>query len=90
MAISINSRPCQSCGKSTTNAVLCGRCYRSSPAGKAELRLERLRQQLRPVEGGGLCSECIHWQHRCTLGIPEGGTLLAHLCAVREVDSLLE
>lgn len=91
MAVSINSRPCLQCGKHTTNSVLCMRCYRSSPAGREEDRLERLRQSYKPQEDGGPCRSCIHWGRRCLLGLPEGGTLAAAvLCSAREVDSLLE
>lgn len=91
MAISINSRPCQQCGKQTTNAVLCMRCYRSSSAGLEEIRMERVRQSYKPQEDGGPCKQCVHWGRRCSLGLPEGGTLAAAvLCSAREVDILLE
>lgn len=91
MAIIINSRPCQQCGKSTTNPVLCMKCYRSSPAGLEEIRMERARQSYKPQEDGGPCRHCVHWEKRCLLGLPEGGTLAAAvLCSAREVDSLLE
>jgi len=91
MAVSINSRPCQQCGKHTTNAVLCMRCYRSSAAGLEEIRGERLRQSYKPQSDGGPCRNCVHWKARCFLGFSEGGTLAAAvLCSAREVDSLLE
>jgi hypothetical protein len=91
MAITISSRACQGCGAQTTNPVLCMKCYRTSPAGREELRLERLRQGYKPQPDGGPCKNCIHWKARCLLGFPEGGTLAAAvLCSAREVDSLLE
>lgn len=91
MAITINSRPCQQCGKHTTNPVMCMRCYRSSEAGLLEIRMERLRQSYKPQADGGPCMWCVHWEKRCLLGLPEGGTLAAAvLCSAREVDSLLE
>jgi hypothetical protein len=89
MAITINSRPCQKCGKHTTNPVMCMRCYRSSEAGLLEIRMERL--SYKPQADGGPCMRCVHWEKRCLLGLPEGGTLAAAvLCSAREVDSLLE
>ena len=91
MAIALNSRPCQACGKQTTNPVMCMKCYRTSPAGREEEKLERLRQSYKPQADGGPCKNCIHWGRRCLLGLPEGGTLAAAvLCSAREVDSLLE
>lgn len=91
MAISINSRACQGCGAQTTNPVLCMKCYRTSPAGRQEEKMERLRMSYKPQADGGPCKNCIHWKRRCLLGFPEGGTLAAAvLCSVREVDSLLE
>lgn len=90
MAVAKNHRQCLQCGKSTTSAVLCFRCYRSSDAGKAELRMQTLLNKYKPLPDGGECQHCVHWYRRCTLGFPEGGTALAQLCAVRELDSLLE
>ena len=91
MAITINSRRCQQCGKHTTNPVMCMKCYRSSEAGLLEIRMERLRQSYKPQADGGPCMRCVHWEKRCLLGLPEGGTLAAAvLCSLREVESLLE
>jgi hypothetical protein len=90
MPLAINSRTCITCGKPTTCAVYCFRCYRSSPAGKNELRLENMVKRYQRVEDGGQCKQCVHWYHRCTLGIPEAGTVFAELCSAREVDSVLE
>jgi len=53
--------------------------------------MERLRQSYKPQADGGPCKHCVHWEKRCLLGLPEGGTLAAAvLCSAREVDSLLE
>jgi hypothetical protein len=53
--------------------------------------MERLRQSYKPQADGGPCMRCVHWEKRCLLGLPEGGTLAAAvLCSAREVDSLLE
>jgi hypothetical protein len=93
MAITINSRPCQKCGKHTTNPVMCMKCYRSSAAGLLEIRMERIAAELQaPGADGGPCMRCcVHWDKRCLLGLPEGGTLAAaELCSARELDSLLE
>jgi hypothetical protein len=91
MAVSINSRLCQSCGVPTTNPLLCMKCYRTSPAGRQEEKLERMRRNYKPQEDGGPCRNCIHWKRRCLIGFPEGGTLAAAvLCSAREVDSVLE
>jgi hypothetical protein len=33
----------------------------------------------------------VHWDKRCLLGLPEGGTLAAAvLCSAREVEDMLE
>ena len=90
MQIPINSRPCAKCGRATTNAIHCFTCYRSSDAGKEELRVQRLMEKYKPLDNGGACRRCVHWYHRCTLGFPEGGTSLADLCAARELGNLLE
>jgi hypothetical protein len=79
--IPINSRLCIKCGFT---------CYRSSDAGKEELRVQRLMEKYKPLEDGGECRRCVHWYHRCTLGFPEGGTALAELCAARELGNVLE
>jgi len=53
--------------------------------------MQRVRQNYKPQEDGGPCRQCIHWNRRCLLGFPEGGTLAAAvLCSAREVDSVLE
>jgi hypothetical protein len=54
------------------------------------LRLQHLLSKYKPLPDGGECRRCVHWYHRCTLGIPEGGTTLAELCAAKELDSVLE
>jgi len=90
-ATTISGRKCQSCGALTTSPVLCGKCYRTSPAGRSEAWFTRVRKNYKPQEDGGACKHCIHWKRRCLLGFPEGGTLAAaELCSAREVDSLLE
>lgn len=90
MGFAINIRACQQCGRGTSSAVYCFRCYRASEAGKAEMRMRTLSRRYPLLEDGGLCRQCVHWYGRCTLGIPEGGTALAELCSAREVDSVLE
>ena len=90
MGASLNSRLCATCSKPITGALYCFKCYRSSDAGKAELRLENMLKGYKRCEDGGLCRQCVHWYHRCTLGIPEAGTVMAELCSAREVDSVLE
>ena len=90
MQVPINSRRCIQCGSITTNAVYCFKCYRSSDAGKEELRLQHLLKKHQPLPDGGECRTCVHWYHRCTLGIPEGGTELAALCAAKELEGVLE
>ena len=90
MGISINSRLCAKCGRATTNAVECFTCYRASDAGKEERRLQTMLEKYKPLKDGGVCRRCVHWYHRCTLGFPEGGTVLAELCAARELGNLLE
>ena len=90
MQVPINSRRCIQCGNITTNAVYCFKCYRSSDAGKEELRLQHLLKKHRQLPDGGECRTCVHWYHRCTLGIPEGGTELAALCAAKELEGVLE
>jgi hypothetical protein len=90
MTLPINSRLCLNCGKPTTCAVYCYKCYFSSEAGKTEAKLERMLKRYKRVEDGGACRQCVHWYHRCTLGIPEAGTVVAELCSAREVDSVLE
>lgn len=52
--------------------------------------MQTLLNKYKPLPDGGECRHCVHWYRRCTLGFPEGGTALAQLCAVRELDNLLE
>ena len=53
--------------------------------------MDRLRQSYKPQVDGGPCKHCVHWEKRCLLGLPEGGTLAAaEWCSARELDSLLE
>jgi hypothetical protein len=67
------------------------KCYRTSPAGREEERMERVRRGYKPQADGGPCKSCIHWKVRCLLGFPEGGTLAAAvLCSAREVEDMLE
>lgn len=47
-------------------------------------------QKYTRIEGGGECRCCVHWKHRCLLGIPEGGTRYAENCPARETVSVLE
>jgi hypothetical protein len=86
----INERQCQCCGRPTRNPVLCSSCFRITPAGKAEQREQYQRRRYMPVDGGGPCRACVHWDCRCTLGFPEGGTKMADICAARELLSVLE
>ena len=90
MQVPINGRRCIQCGSITTNAVYCFKCYRSSEAGKQELRLQHMLKKHQPLPDGGECRTCVHWYNRCTLGIPEGGTELAALCAAKELEGVLE
>jgi hypothetical protein len=84
-------KTCLHCGALTTKLVLCARCYRTSAAGKNEDFVRRVYQSYKPQQDGGPCKQCIHWEHRCLLGFPEGGTLAAvDLCSARQLDSLLE
>ena len=86
----LTQRLCLTCGNKTISAVYCCKCYGSSPAGKEEKRQAWHRQKYKPLEDGGVCQQCVHWHHRCTLGIPEAGTVMAELCSAREFDSVLE
>lgn len=52
--------------------------------------MQRLLDKYKPLPDGGECRRCVHWYHRCTLGIPEAGTPLAELCSAKELDSVLE
>jgi hypothetical protein len=52
--------------------------------------LQHLLSKHKPLPDGGECRTCVHWYRRCTLGFPEGGTVLAELCAAKELDGVLE
>lgn len=86
----LNSRLCICCGKPITSALYCFRCYKATPAGKEELERKKMLRKYPQLDGGGVCRNCIHWQYRCLLGIPEAGTVLAELCSAREVATVLE
>jgi hypothetical protein len=90
MLMRINERLCQECGKPTRNPVMCSKCFRDSPAGKVLEHQKYMMRKYTPVEGGGSCRACVHWEYRCTLGFPEGGTMMADLCPAREAISVLE
>lgn len=71
--------------------MYCYRCYRTTAAGKAEYRYAQTIKRYKPQSDGGPCRNCIHWAGYCTLGLPEGGTLMAlELCSARQLDNLLE
>ena len=79
MAITKNCRPCLSCGTQTTSPVYCDRCYRRTPAGRAEIAMKN---KYRQVPNGGPCAACLHWIGRCGLGLPEGGSEYARDCSL--------
>jgi len=79
MAITKNCRPCLRCGTATTGPVYCDRCYRATPAGRAEIAMKN---KYRRVLNGGPCAACLHWIGRCGLGLPEGGSEYARDCSV--------
>lgn len=86
----LNRRQCIECGRPIASALYCFRCYKKTPAGKEERERQQMLRKYPPLEDGGVCRNCIQWQYRCLLGIPEAGTVLAELCSAREVDTVLE
>lgn len=87
----INKRFCVTCGSGIRSALYCYKCYGVSEAGLAERRLAQTILSYKPQADGGPCRNCVHWDRRCSLGLPEGGTLAAvDLCSARQLDSLLE
>lgn len=86
----INERRCISCGTNTPNPLYCYDCYFKTPAGLVDRKREIMLQKYTRIEGGGECRCCVHWKHRCLLGIPEGGTRYAENCPARETVSVLE
>ena len=66
----------------TTGLVYCPKCYKKTPAGKAEQSMKYRLQKYKPLQSGGPCASCLHWTGRCDLGLPEGGSEYAVDCAL--------
>ena len=90
LSLNIDERVCIACGGNTRNPLYCAKCYDRTPAGRADKCRATMLSRYRRVADGGPCRHCVHWEHRCLLGVPEAGTLHAEGCAAREVEGVLE
>lgn len=52
------------------------------------MRNEVRMRKYEPLEGGGPCSACKHWSHKCCLGLPEGGTRFAADCPAMVAEAV--
>jgi hypothetical protein len=80
LPLKINERLCYNCGKNTRNPIYCCKCYNKTVMMRKYARLD----------GGASCRNCVHWENRCLLGIPEAGSVYAEDCPARESISVLE
>ena len=90
LPLKINERLCYSCGKNTRNPIYCCKCYNKTPAGRLELKREVMMRKYARLDGGASCRNCVHWENKCLLGIPEAGSVYAEDCPARESISVLE
>ena len=90
VSLNINERICYSCGKNTRNPIYCQKCYNKTPAGRVEMKREVMMRKYARLDGGASCRNCVHWENRCLLGIPEAGSVYAEDCPARECISVLE
>jgi len=90
ISLNINERICYSCGKNTRNPIYCQKCYNKTPAGRVEMKREVMMRKYARLDGGASCRNCVHWENKCLLGIPEAGSVYAEDCPARESISVLE
>ena len=55
-----------------------------------ELKREVMMRKYARLDGGASCRNCVHWENKCLLGIPEAGSVYAEDCPARESISVLE
>lgn len=77
-------RLCAHCRRVAVREFLvCSACYERSAEGRASKRHRQLLSKYVPLNDGGPCAPCKHWNGTslsCGLGLPEGGSTFATDC----------